>query len=101
MYAQALKSGSNTKKVLKIKEAFPNLQENKIENIQKIIKGDGKFKPRINMTTKGPFRKQVIILISSDNKMKFMEDSSNYVTNLNKALKNIKLEVMVDFIQPD
>ena len=50
------------------------------------------------MTTKGPSRKQVIVPMSSDNKIKFMEDSSNYVANLNRALKSIKLEVMVDFI---
>jgi len=30
-----------------------------------------------------------------------MEDSSNYVTNLNRALKNIKSETIVDFIWPE
>jgi len=30
-----------------------------------------------------------------------MEDSCNHVTNINRALKNIKLEVMVDFICSD
>ena len=30
-----------------------------------------------------------------------MEDSSNHVTNLNKALKNIKSDVMVDFIHQE
>lgn len=56
------------------------------------------LKPRINMTTKGPSRKQVIVLMNNDNKMKFMEDSSNHFTNLNRALKNIKLEIIVNFI---
>ena len=28
-----------------------------------------------------------------------MEESSTYVTNMNRALKNIKSEVMVDFVQ--
>jgi len=48
---------------------------------------------------KGPFKKQVIILISNDNKTKFMKLSSFYITNFNRALKNIKSEVMADFVQ--
>jgi len=36
--------------------------------------------------------------MNSDNKTKFMEDSNNHITNLNRALKNIKSDVMVDFI---
>ena len=53
------------------------------------------------MTIKESFRKQVIIPINSDNKTKFIEDSSNYNTNLNKALKNIKLDDMVDLIHQE
>jgi len=30
-----------------------------------------------------------------------MKDSCNHVTNLNSALKNTKLEIMVNFIWPD
>jgi len=33
--------------------------------------------------------------------IKFIEDSSNHVTYLNRALKNIKSEIIVDFIWPD
>jgi len=47
LYVQALKSRSSTKEILKIKKTFPNLKTNKIE---KIIKGNGKPKPRIKMT---------------------------------------------------
>jgi len=35
LYAQASKGDNNTRDILKIKETFPNLQANKIENIQK------------------------------------------------------------------
>jgi len=56
-YAQASSSGNIAREVLKIKEAFPNLQGKKIENIQKIINGGNKPKPRLNMTTKGPSHK--------------------------------------------
>ena len=50
---------------------------------------------------KGPLRKQVIILISNNNKTKFIEDSCNHIININRILKNIKSEVIVDFICSD
>ena len=100
-YAQASKIGSNTKSVLKIKEAFPTLKTKNIDNIQHMIKGDSKPKPQINMTTKGPSRKQVIIPMNNVNKENFMEKSSAHITNMNRALKNIKTEVMVNFVWLD
>ena len=51
--------------------------------------------------TKGLSRKQIIILMSSKNTMKFMKNSSLYVTNINRSLRNVKLEVLVKFIQSD
>jgi len=66
-----------------------------------MIKGDGKPKPCINITTKGLSRKQIIIPMNNVNKKNFMEESSTYITNMNRALKNIKTEVIVDFIQLD
>ena len=54
------------------------------------------------MIMKNPSKKQVIVPMNNNNKIKkFMEDSCNYVTNINKALKNIKSEVTVDFICSD
>ena len=50
------------------------------------------------MTIKGLFRKHVIISISSENNLKFMKNSSLYVANINKLLRNAKSEVLVDFI---
>jgi len=66
-----------------------------------MIKGDSKPKPCINMTTKGLFRKQVIVPMNDVNKKNFMKESSVHITNMNKTLKNIKTEVMVNFIQLD
>jgi len=73
----------------------------KIKKNQKIIKGDGKPKPKINMTMKKPLRKQIIVPMSNDNKLKFMEESSVYITNINRALKNIKSKVMANFVCSD
>jgi len=87
-----------TSDILKIKETFPKLQVNKINNIHKIINGSNKPKPKINMMTKRPSRKQIIISMSIHNKTKFMEIFGVYITNINRALKNIKSDIMVDFI---
>lgn len=98
LYAQMSKSRNTIKKVLKIKKVFSNLKADKINNIQKIIKGNSKPKLKINMITKDHSRKQVIVPMNNNNKTKFIEDSNNHITNLNRVLKNIKSEIMVDFV---
>ena len=97
----SLNSTNIAREILKIKKAFPNLQNKKIELIQKIISGKSKPKPYINMTIKGSSHKQVIIFMSTDNANKFVKDSSIYITNINKALKNIKSDVMANLIHAE
>ena len=53
------------------------------------------------MTTKGPSRKQIIVLMNRNNIMKFMKESSHHISNINRALRNIKSDVLVDFIYLD
>jgi len=101
-YAQ-ISAKSNTTNIaldiLKIKEMFPHLQNKKINQVQKIISGDNnKPRPHINMTMRGPSRKQIIIPINNKTANKFLKDTSIYIININRALKNIKLKVMADFI---
>ena len=71
---------------------FPNLQNKKIENIQKIIRDENKPKPKFNMTMKEPSRKQIIPM-NINSRMQFIKESSAHITNINKALKisNLKL----------
>jgi len=94
------KNISNTEEVLKIKVAFPFLKVANIKNIQNIIKGNNNSKPEpcINITTKGLSCKQVIVPMSNINQKNFMKESSAHVANLNRTLKNIKLEVTVNFV---
>jgi len=87
--------------VIKIKKTFPSIRAEKIDQINNIVKGPSKPKPHIQMTTKGPSRKQVIILIGNENIIKFMKNSSIHITNLNRNLRNAKSEVLVDFICSD
>ena len=60
-----------------------------------------KSKPHIKMTTKGLLQKQVIVPMGRANVDKIMALSSIHVTNINRALKNIKSNIMVDYIQPE
>jgi len=92
-YAQVSKQINNTTKVIKIKDTFPALNIQKIDQIYRIINGSSKPKPHIQMTTKGLLRKQVIVPMSNDNINKFMKDSSLHVTNINQSLRNAKSEV--------
>ena len=101
LYAQALASSTNIKEILKIKETFPNLHARKIENIQKVINNNGNPKPKLNMTMKDPLRKQAIVSISNENKIKFMESLSTHIMNFNRVLTGIKSEVMAEFVHSD
>ena len=48
--------------------------------------------------TKELLRKQVIVPMSNDNKVKLIKDPSTHIANINRVFKNIKSEVIVDFI---
>jgi len=53
------------------------------------------------MTTKGLSRKQVIIPISNNNNAKFMRNLATHVANINRILRNVKSEILVNFIHLD
>jgi len=86
--------------VLKIKESFLALNANQIDQVNNIVKGNPKPKPHIQMTTKGPSRKQVIIPMSNNNNS-FIKSSTFHVANINRLLRNAKSDVVVDFIRSD
>ena len=100
-YAQASKQTASTSEVLKIKEFFPALNTNQIDQVNNIIKCNLKPKPYIQMTTKGLSRKQVIVPMSNDNNNSFIKNSVIHITNINRLLRNAKSEVAVDFIKSD
>ena len=98
LYTQALKQNISTSEVIKINEIFLSIGAKKIDQINNIVKGTSKPKSHIQITMKGPSRKHVIITMSNNNNIKFMKNSSIHVTNINRALRNAKSEVLVDFI---
>ena len=98
LYAQASKPTVSTAEVLKIKKTSLALSVEKIDQVNNIINGLSKLKPRIQMTTKGPSRKQVIIPMSKENVELFIKNSSFHVSSMNKQLQNAKTEILVNFI---
>ena len=87
--------------IFKIKETFPFVSAKEIDQINNIVRGPSKSKLYIQITTKGPSRKQVIIPMVKDNINKFMKNSLIHVTNLNRNLRNAMSEVLVNFIRSD
>ena len=79
----------------------PSLQNKKIKIVQKIISSNNKPKLHLNMTTKRPLQKQVIVPMKTDNVTNFIKDSSMHFININRILKGIKSNIMVDFICSD
>ena len=97
-YAQVSKASVNMAEVLKIKKVFSALNTEKINQVNNIIKVTVKLKPKIQMTTKGPSRKQIIIPISKENVDSFIKNSSLHISNINRQFHNAKSEILVDYI---
>jgi len=51
------------------------------------------------MTIKGSLYKQIIVPMDKDNAKKFIASASNHIANINRALKNIKLDILADYVQ--
>jgi len=100
-YAQVSKPPVNTSDVLKIKETFPSLNAEKINQVNNIVNGQNKPKPRIRMTTKGPSRKQIIIPMNGENVSSFMKNSPLHVANINRNLRNAKTDILVDYLRSE
>jgi len=95
-------SSKNIKIILKIKENFPELLNKKIEELNKSIFNNSAIpRPRINITTKGPSCKQIIIPMGNDNAKKIINTSSEHITNLNQTLRDTKSDLTIDFIYID
>jgi len=54
-----------------------------------------KDKLKINLTTKGLSRKQIIIPMSMNNAKKVMGKSNVYIANINRLLKGIKSDILL------
>jgi len=77
-YAQVL--ASNINEIMKIKDSFPNLSPKEIHKM--VNKKNKILKPRINITTKEPSRRQVLVLMNLENSRKFKVNTLLILTEL-------------------
>jgi len=59
----------------------------------------GTKKPKVNMTTRGQSRKEVIILMTKSNAELIVNSAHTHISNINKCLKNSKSNIFADFIR--
>ena len=99
-YAQASKSNlSHIEDILQVKEAFPALSVNKVGKVLKIRNSrESSKKPKINITTRGLLRKEVIIPMAKHITELIINSAHTHITNVNKCLKNSKLDIVANFI---
>jgi len=87
--------------ILKIKEAFLVLPNKKIIKIHNAaFSNPGHKSKKIQLTTKGPFQKQALVLVSSNLANVIIEEANNHIFQINSLLRNIKSMLRAEFIYP-
>jgi len=82
-----------------VKKVFPTLSADEVEKMLKAKKsGRGMKKSKINMTTRGQSRREVIIPMTKANAELIVNSAHIHVSNVNKYLKNSKSDTFADFI---
>jgi len=85
---------------VQVKEVFPALSVDEVGKVLKIKNSrEGNKKPKINMMTRGPSRKEVIILMAKHTAELIVNSAHIHIANVNKCLKNSKSDIVADFIQ--
>ena len=79
---------------------FSALLVDKVEKVLKMKNSrEGNKKPKINMMTRGPSRKEVIILMAKYIAELIVNSAHIHIANINKCLKNSKSDIVADFIR--
>jgi len=99
MQASKANISPRVKDILCIKDTFPELSADDVGRIIKVMNSNERQKkPIINITTKGPLRKQIIISMAKSKTELIINSASSNITNINKCLKNTKSDIIADFI---
>jgi len=93
-YAQTSKS--NMENIIYIKDVFPKLLTKKINNI--VNNKISQAKSKINIITKGPSRKQIIIPMNKNNSKVISNFANFHIFNINRYLKKAKSNTITNFI---
>ena len=100
-YAQASKTNisSSIEDVIWVKEVFPTLSADVVGKMLKAKNSSGGTKkPKINMTTRGQSRREVIIPMTKTNVELIVNLAYIHISNINKCLRNSKSDIFADFI---
>jgi len=89
---------TSVENIIHIKEVFPTASPKKIVEINNIINKSDSVKQKVNMTTKGPSRKQVFISMSENNTKVIRSNISSYIKSINRSLQEASLNILADFI---
>ena len=90
----------NIEDVLQVKKVFSALSADKVGKMLKVKNSSmGNKKPKINMMTRGPSRREVIIPMTKVNTELIINSAHIHISNINNCLKNSKSDIIVDFIQ--
>jgi len=82
-----------------VKEVFPSLSADEVGKILKAKNSSGgSKKPKINMTTKGQSKREVIIPMAKTDAELIVNSAHIHISNINKCLKNSKSNIFTDFI---
>ena len=101
-YVEASKTNqlSNIDDVIRVKEVFSELSANEVGKMLKAKNSNGEMKkPKINMTTRGQSRREVIIPMAKTNTELIVNSAHIHISNINKCLKNSKSNIFADFIR--
>jgi len=100
LFAQATKD--DIENILKIKNVFPKLSSSNIIKIHNIANNKKiKNKQKLNIITKDPSKKQIIIPMSINNSNTIIFQVNVYILNINRLLKGMKSKVSTNFICSD
>jgi len=82
-----------------VKEVFPTLSADEVGKMLKAKNSSGGTKkPKINITTRGQSRREVIIPMTKTNAELIINLAHIHISNINKCLKNSKSDIFADFI---
>ena len=97
--ASKINLSSNIEDILYIKKAFFTLLANKVVKIIKITNNNmGNKKLKINIMIKRLSTKQIIVPMNEINTEFIINLAHSHIININKYLKDIKLDIVADFI---
>jgi len=96
-FAQAV--GVKPKNLLKLREAFPKLPAKKIIEINNVGLGKTPSKPKIQITTKGPSRKNILIPMDATDRKNILDAANTHIGQINGLMKSYKSHINIDYIR--